>query len=130
MKELEHALGTEAYRLLLSVEIESLSSFLAICQTDTDSRQLAHQIGLPSRRIKKWLQRADIYRVRGIGREYVSLFEAAKIASVRDIANLSPQQLQERLKRANRQRKLVRRIPSLRLLNESVQHASMLLAAG
>lgn len=127
MKEIEDALGTEVYRLLTAHNVESLSAFLKRCESNEKLKLFARELGVSSRRVANWVSRAKLYQLRGIGKEYVALFEAAKLQSLDEIAQLSPQQIQTRLQRTNRQRKLVRRIPSIRLLSESVAHANLII---
>lgn len=129
MREIEDALGIEAARLLSPLGIETLTQFVEQYSEKQQYKALAKELGIPSIRVVDWLQRADIFRVRGIGPGYVGLFAAARIRSVEEIAALSATQLHAKLSRVNRQRRLVRRVPSVSMLSESVAHAATLVSS-
>jgi predicted RecB family nuclease len=80
---------------------------------DTNSRQqLARRARVSEEQLLEWTNRADLMRIRGIGREYSDLLEAAGVDTVRELANRVPNNLYRTLSEVNRQKHLTRRSPA------------------
>jgi predicted flap endonuclease-1-like 5' DNA nuclease len=69
---------------------------------------------------------ADFYRIKGIGQEYSELLGAAGVNNVPELAKSDPANLVEKLKAANEQKKLVRRLPVLSQTQSWVDQAKTL----
>ena len=63
--------------------------------------------------ILKWVNRVDLYRIKGVGSEYSDLLEIAGVDSPVELAHRNPANLVETLAEANAARNLVRRLPTL-----------------
>lgn len=79
--------------------------------TRMDRDALAEQSGISSTLILKWVNYADLMRIRGIGSEYASLLEAAGIDTVIELAQRNPEHLYEKILAVNNEKNLVRRPP-------------------
>ncbi len=66
---------------------------------------------------------ADLYRIKGIGCEYSQLLEKAGVDTVKELKNRVPVNLLEKMIEINRAKRLVRRIPPLRKVEEFVGYA-------
>ncbi len=73
-----------------------------------------------------WVNRADLFRIPGIGEEYSDLLEAAGVDTVVELAQRRPEVLHARLGDANAARKLVRQLPTLDQVRSWVEHAKSL----
>jgi len=62
--------------------------------------------------ILKWTNRADLYRVKGVGEEYSDLLEATGVDTVVELAQRNPANLHAALATTNESKHLVRRTPS------------------
>jgi PAS domain S-box-containing protein len=74
-------------------------------------QELAEKSGISEKLILKWVNRADLMRVPGIGEEYSDLLEVAGVDTVRELRNRNSKNLYKALLDANEQKKLVRRPP-------------------
>ena len=74
---------------------------------------LVEKTGISSLLILKWVNMADLMRIRGIGEEYSELLERAGVDTVKELRNRNPFNLYEALGQANETHKLVRRLPTL-----------------
>ncbi|HEY5472788.1 MAG TPA: DUF4332 domain-containing protein [Candidatus Limnocylindrales bacterium] len=63
--------------------------------------------------ILKWVNRVDLYRIKGVGSEYSDLLEIAGVDSPAELAHRNPANLTESMAEANAARNLVRRLPTL-----------------
>ena len=76
--------------------------------------------------VLRWVNKADLYRIRGIGKEYAELLEAAGVDTVPELAQRVPAHLLEAMGTANEQKKLVRHLPALAHVESWVAQARSL----
>ena len=94
-----------------SIGIRSTDALLKRGSTSQGRKELAEQSGIGEHLILEWVNRADLFRIKGIGEEYSDLLESAGVDSVVELAQRNAENLYPRLQAANRDRKLVRRMP-------------------
>jgi predicted flap endonuclease-1-like 5' DNA nuclease/uncharacterized membrane protein len=75
--------------------------------------EIAAVTGISEKLVLRWVNQADLYRIRGIGKEYAELLEAAGVDTVPELAQRVPANLLEKMGTVNEQRKMVRRLPVL-----------------
>jgi predicted flap endonuclease-1-like 5' DNA nuclease len=85
--------------------------------------ELVEKTGISATLILKWVNRADLVRVKGIGEEYADLLEAAGVDTVPELAQRNPQNLYPKLAEVNAVKKLVRRVPALSQVEDWVAQA-------
>ena len=76
--------------------------------------------------ILKWVNRVDLYRIKGIGSEYSDLLELAGVDTVPELAQRNPANLTETLAEANAARSLVRKLPTVDQVADWVAQAKSL----
>lgn len=76
-------------------------------------QELAENTGISSKLVLKWVNRADLMRVPGIGEEYSDLLEAAGVDTVKELRNRRAENLYNALIEVNEEKRLVRRAPYL-----------------
>ena len=89
-------------------------------------KELAQKTGISDRLILKWVNRADLFRVKGIGEQYSDLLAAAGVETVLELAQRRPDHLHEKLVETNEAKRLVRVVPSLEHVADWVQQARKL----
>jgi predicted flap endonuclease-1-like 5' DNA nuclease len=87
---------------------------------------LASKSGLSETLVLKWVNRADLMRVKGIGSEFGDLLEAAGVDSVPELAQRNAANLAAKLAEVNEAKSLVRRVPSEAEVEGWVEHAKSL----
>lgn len=88
--------------------------------------ELAGKTGLSEARILKLVNCADLMRVKGVGSEYSELLEAAGIDSVPELAQRNARNLADKMAEVNKVKKLVRALPSPKVVERWVAHAKTL----
>jgi len=68
--------------------------------------------GISHALILKWVNRVDLYRIKGIGSEYSDLLEVAGVDTVPELAQRNAANLTATLAEANAARNLVRKLPT------------------
>jgi predicted flap endonuclease-1-like 5' DNA nuclease len=79
--------------------------------------------GISHKRLLRWVNIADLWRIKGCGEEYTELLEAAGVDSIPELAQRVPGHLHEKLVEANEARKLVRKLPTAQNVADWVHQA-------
>ena len=87
---------------------------------------IVEQTGISEKLLLRWLNMADLYRIHGIGPQYAELLEAAGVDTVPELAQRVPANLHEKMAAANAEKKHVRRLPDLALVESWVTQAKNL----
>ena len=99
---------------------------LELGKTRKGREELVEKLGISSKLVLKWVNMADLMRVKGIGEEYSELLERAGVDTVRELRNRRPDNLHAALIAVNEEHKLVRRPPHISEVESWVQSAKEL----
>lgn len=91
--------------------ITSTETFLENCATKKHRTVLAEKTGISEKLILKWVNHADLIRIKGVGGEYAELLEAAGVDTVPELSNRKPENLFAKMVEVNAEKKLVRKLP-------------------
>jgi predicted flap endonuclease-1-like 5' DNA nuclease len=105
-------IGDVFAKALKGAGINTTEKLLEAGSTPKLRKDLAQQGGISETLVLKWVNRADLFRVKGIGEEYSDLLEAAGVDTVPELAQRNPGNLYEALETTNAQKKLVRQLPT------------------
>ena len=111
---------------LNSIGIYTTSDLLKAGETPLMRRELAEKTGITHNLILRWVNMADLFRIRGVGEEYSDLLEAAGVDTVVELAKRVPQHLHAKMLEVNAEKKLVRRLPALSMVEGWVKEAKTL----
>jgi predicted flap endonuclease-1-like 5' DNA nuclease len=104
----------DAYRQKLrEAGITNTDELLDKGSTPKGRQELADKTGISDKLLLRWVNMADLFRIRGIGPEYAELLEAAGVDTVPELAQRVPAHLVEKMAAANAQKRMVRRLPDL-----------------
>ncbi len=95
-------------------------------RTPKGRADLAQATGASEKQILEWTNRADLFRVKGIGEEYSDLLEAAGVDTVVELAGRNPENLHAKLGEVNAGKKKVRREPTQKEVEKWVAAAKLL----
>ena len=119
-------IGATYAEKLAKIGIETTEVFLEKGATPKGRSEIAEKSGVSGKLILKWLNRADLFRVKGIGEEYADLLEVAGVDTVPALAQRNPENLYHKLVEVNEDKKLVRKVPALAQVNGWVEAAKAL----
>ncbi len=91
--------------------VDSVESLLSEGATPAGRDKIAQASGISEKRILKWVNHADLFRINGVAGEYAELLEAAGVDTVVELAQRNPEHLSEKLAEVNDSKHLVRRVP-------------------
>ncbi len=118
--------GPNYARTLRKAGIRTTEALLKRAATRKDRDALSEQTGIEVPRLLQWVNRADLMRVKGVGEEYSDLLEAAGVDTVKELRNRNSGNLIERMVEINRKKRLVRRLPTMSMVEGWVSHAKEL----
>ncbi len=116
-------IGQVYARKLLEVGVKYTDDLLNQGKSRKGREDLVEKTGISSLLILKWVNMADLMRIRGIGEEYSELLERAGVDTVKELRNRNAFNLYEALSQANEAHKLVRRMPTIAEVESWVKEA-------
>ncbi|GAB3566614.1 hypothetical protein GCM10027578_15820 [Spirosoma luteolum] len=103
-------------------------ALLEKAKTPKGRKELAQAAGVDTGVILELANRADLARVKGIGRVYSDLLEEAGVDTVKELARRSPENLHAKLMEINSTKQLTQRPPSAEQVADFVEQAKGLPA--
>jgi len=119
-------IGPAYAQKLEAAGLKSLEDFLNKATTPKARKEIAEKAGVSDTLILKWANRADLYRIKGVGSEYSDLLEASGVDTVPELAMRKPENLVEKMAAVNLEKKLVRRVPVVSMVTNWVEQAKKL----
>lgn len=112
---------------LQAAGIRSVDALLKAGATPEGRKKLAEKTGIDQSLILKWVNMADLYRIKGIGSEYSELLEKAGVDTVKELRNRLPENLLDKMRQVNSTgRPIVRQLPSIKVVNNWIKQAKKL----
>ncbi len=116
----------EAAETLKSVGIRSTERLLEAARTVKGRKVLAEKTCFDAKQLLCWANVADRMRVKGISKEYAELLHHAGVDTVKELKYRNPANLAKAMAEANKKRKLVRFLPSQKVVERWIEHAKKL----
>ncbi|HEX3710418.1 MAG TPA: DUF4332 domain-containing protein [Pseudolabrys sp.] len=116
----------EAAAILKTVKIRSTGRLLEAARTVKCRHDLSIKTGFNEKQILCWANVADRMRIKGINREYSQLLGAAGVDTVKELKFRNPRNLAQAMADANKKRKVVRLLPSEKVVARWIEHAKKL----
>lgn len=98
---------------LQSVDVTSIEVLLEKGASAKGRKALAEITGISDALILKWVNRADLFRVKGLGEQYTDLLEKAGVDTVPELAQRKAENLFKKLEEVNVQKNLVKKLPTI-----------------
>jgi len=92
--------------------ISTVEKLLERGATRGGRQEIATTTGCRDDQVLRWVNHADLYRIKGVAAEFAELLEAAGVDSVPELAQRNPANLQKVMAEKNEEKKLTRRVPS------------------
>jgi predicted RecB family nuclease len=119
-------IGETYFGKLQAIGIRTVESLLEAGKTPQGRKELAEKSGISYKSILEWVNRADLFRIKGVAEEYSDLLECAGVDTVVELGKRRADNLLEKMTAVNAEKKLVRRLPTLAQVANWVEQAKML----
>jgi hypothetical protein len=111
---------------LKSVGIRTTAKLLEAAGPLKGRKTLSSRIGVSEKTLLRWANTADRMRIKGMGKEYAGLLQAAGVDTVKELRYRKPENLARAMADANARRKMVRFLPPKKLITRWVEQAKKL----
>jgi predicted flap endonuclease-1-like 5' DNA nuclease len=108
---------------------EGISSVEALLEKGGSKKgrvELAAATGISEKRILKWVNMADLFRVNGISSQFAELLKATGVDTVKELKMRNPPNLHKMLVDTNEQKKLTRSVPALSQIEDFINQAKVM----
>lgn len=119
-------IGPALAEKLKSAGIRTTGALLEKAATPKGRKAVAAETGIGEKQILKFANMADLMRIKGVGEEYSELLEAAGVDTVKELRNRRPDNLTAKMAEVNATKKLVRSLPSEKVVEGWVAQAKEL----
>lgn len=119
-------IGPAMAKKLEQAGIRGVATLLKQGATTKGRKEIAEKSGVSESQILKWVNMADLFRIKGIAGQYAELLEAAGVDTVRELATRNPQNLQKAMQDTNDEKSLVRQVPGAAAVTNWVGQAKEL----
>ena len=125
IKKIE-GIGEKYGTQLKMVGIGTVEALLERGASAKGREEVAEKSGISAHLILEWVNRADLFRVKGVGEEYSDLLEASGVDTVVELAQRKAENLFEKMVAVNQEKKLVRKLPTLAQVSSWVEQSKKL----
>lgn len=125
LKEIE-GIGPAYAEKLAAAGLKTTEALLEAGGAKKGRADLAAATGISEELILRWVNMADLFRIKGVGEEYSDLLEAVGVDTVAELAQRNAENLQSKMTEVNAEKDLVRRVPTLAEVTSWVEQAKTL----
>ncbi|NLP12768.1 DUF4332 domain-containing protein [bacterium] len=124
LKEIE-GIGFAMSKKMEKARIKTVRGLLKKGATRKGRKELADTTGIKSSLILKWVNMADLFRIKGIGKQYAELLEKAGVDTVKELKMRQPAALLSQMEKINNagKKRLVQALPGLKRVKSWVRQA-------
>ena len=119
-------LGADEIKTLKSLGIRTTERLLDEAKSPKARRRLAEKCGINEKRLLKFANACDHMRIKGMGKGYLGLLQEVGVDTVRELRYRRPENLARAMAEANKKKRLVRFLPSEKLVVRWIEHAKKL----
>jgi predicted flap endonuclease-1-like 5' DNA nuclease len=118
--------GEASAKKLTEAGIKTVEALRQQGKTKKARAALAEKTGIAEKNILRWVNMADLFRLKGVGEEYSELLEAAGVDTVVELSKRIPANLHKKMTEVNAEKKLVRQMPTEKMVAGWIEQAKTL----
>lgn len=111
---------------LRNAGINNTDKLLENAKTPQQRKALAESSGISEKDILRFANMADLFRINGVGQEFSELLEKSGVDTVPELAQRKGENLAKKMEEVNAEKKLTRRTPSLKEVEDWITQAKAL----
>jgi predicted flap endonuclease-1-like 5' DNA nuclease len=119
-------IGEKYAQKLLKAGVTSTNSLLEKGASPAGRKEIAEKSGIGEHLILEWVNRVDLYRIKGVGSEYSDLLEAAGVDTVVELGKRKADNLYNKMVEVNEAKSKVRKLPTLAQVEDWIAQAKSL----
>jgi predicted flap endonuclease-1-like 5' DNA nuclease len=111
---------------LAKAGVRSVEALLKNGASAKGRKEIAAASGIDQTLILEWVNRADLYRIKGIGKQYSDLLEKAGVDTVPELSKRVAGNLYKKMAEVNQAKNLVNGMPGLKKVEGWIEQAKKL----
>jgi len=111
---------------LTKAGIRSVEALLKKGASDKGRKEIAAITGIGHTSILEWVNRADLYRIKGVGSQYSDLLEKTGVDTVVELSKRVPDNLYSKMVEVNKAKNLVNGMPGIKQVKNWINQAKKL----
>ncbi|HJZ84854.1 MAG TPA: DUF4332 domain-containing protein [Polyangia bacterium] len=124
--DIPQAVATADADKLKAAGIKTTDDLLAKAATSKGRRELAKTSQIDEKKLKGYVEMADLLRIPGVGPDMVKLFAAAKVHNTRDLAKQDPKKFYDTVMAVNEKQKISQNPPEAKSIATWIEKAKEL----
>ncbi len=108
---------------LRRARVRTTVTFLQIASSRSGRALLTKETGISSPKLLHWAKRAELMKIKDLGRDYSDLLEAVGVESVSELKRRNPESLHESMSAINNKQEIVDRMPSLKRVAKWIEES-------
>lgn len=121
-------IGPKLGEALRNAGIRTVDDLLEAGADKKSRAELSEKTSISEVRILKCVNMADLFRINGVASQYAELLENAGVDTVKELQHRNAQNLAAKMTEVNDEKNLVRRPPSVTIVNDWITQAKKLPA--
>ena len=106
--------------------VHSVEDLLTQGGSPAGRTDLARKSGISPKLVLRWVNHADLFRIKGVASEIAELLEAAGVDSVTELSHRLAENLQQKMATMNAEKHLVRQVPTAPQVQNWIEQAKTL----
>ncbi len=111
---------------LAKAGVTTVEGLLAKGASRNGRKTIAEESGVDESKILNWVNKADLFRIKGVGPQFSELLEAAGVDTVKELRNRNAENLHAKLVEVQAEKKITRAVPALKQVVNFVEQAKSL----
>jgi len=113
---------------LQNAAINTTDELLDKGRTPAGRKAIADATEISAKQILRWVNMADLFRIKGVGGEFAELMEASGVDTVKELKHRNAENLAEKMVEINAAKKLTRQVPSASTVTKWIEEAKTMPA--
>jgi predicted flap endonuclease-1-like 5' DNA nuclease len=106
--------------------IRTVEGLLKRGASEAGRKEIANKTGLSHTLILEWVNRADLYRIKGVGAQYSDLLENAGVDTVVELSKRVAENLYSKMLEVNKAKNLTNQMPGVKAVKKWIEQAKKL----
>lgn len=119
-------IGSVHSATLVKEGISTVEDLLAKAASKAGRVALAAKTGIAESQVLRWVNMADLFRIKGIAEDFSDLLEASGVDTVKELRNRVPENLHKKVSEVNDEKKIAGRTPRLDEVTKWIEEAKTL----
>lgn len=116
-------IGPKYAEALSTASVATVEQLLSAGSSKDGRKALAEKSGISEALILKWVNMADLFRVKGVASQFAELLHAAGVDTVKELRTRNGENLTAKMAEVNGEMKLTRAVPSVKVVEGWIELA-------